>query len=77
MSGAIGYSGTNGNTVAQVISSLQSAAASDGTHPTGTDYFENSGDGTRWLPRKPEWSFTESHTFRAGFRGLKSRARLR
>ena len=60
MSGAIGYTGANGNTVAQVISSLASAAASDGTHPAGTDYFENSGDGTRSLPRKPEWSFTES-----------------
>ena len=60
MSGAIGYTGTNGNTVAQVISSLRSAASADGTHPTGTIFFENSGDGKRSGPRIPEWSFTES-----------------
>jgi uncharacterized protein (TIGR03790 family) len=60
MSGAIGYTGTNGNTVAQVISSLRNAAAADGTHPSGTFYFENSGDSYRSGKRKPEWSYTES-----------------
>ena len=44
MSGTIGYTGTNGNTAAQVIASLQSAAAADGTRPAGTIYFEDNGD---------------------------------
>jgi autotransporter-associated beta strand protein len=60
MAGAIGYTGTNGNTAAQVISSLQSAVASDGTRPTGTIYFEDSGDKDRSGPRGPEWPYTQA-----------------
>ncbi len=60
MSGTIGYTGTNGNTAAQVIAGLQSAAASDGTYPAGVDYFENSGDSIRSGTREPEWQNTES-----------------
>ena len=71
MSGAIGYTGTNGynatvgytgsagNTVAQVISSLQSAVAADGTHPAGAVYFEDNGN-VRSTTRDWEWSYTES-----------------
>jgi autotransporter-associated beta strand protein len=59
MAGAIGYTGTNGNTVAQVISSLRSAAASDGTHPSGTVYFEDNGD-VRSTTRDVEWPATEN-----------------
>jgi hypothetical protein len=44
MSGAIGYTGTNGNTVGEVIASLQSAVVGDGSHSGGTIYFENTGD---------------------------------
>lgn len=69
MSGAIGYTGTNGNTAAQVISGLRSAAASDGTHPGGTDYFENSGDMYRSGSRRPEWSNTESQLSARDFVG--------
>ncbi len=60
MAGAIGYTGTNGNTAAQVIASLRGAVAADGTHPTGTVYFENSGDQARSGTRAPEWPATES-----------------
>ena len=60
MSGTIGYTGTNGNTAAQVIASLQSAAASDGTHPAGVDYFEYSGDTVRSRAREAQWQYTES-----------------
>ena len=60
MSGTIGYTGTNGNTAAQVIASLRSAVAADGTYPAGTVYFENSGDVYRSGTRQPEWSATES-----------------
>ena len=59
MSGAIGYTGTNGNTVSEVIAGLQSAAASDGSRPVGTIYFENSGDSLRSGPRMPEWYYTQ------------------
>jgi uncharacterized protein (TIGR03790 family) len=71
MSGAIGYTGTNGynttpgyngqsgNTVAQVISSLQNAVAADGTHPAGTVYFEDNSD-VRSTTRDGQWSTTES-----------------
>ena len=59
MSGTIGYTGTNGNTAAQVIASLQSAAASDGTRPAGAIYFENSGD-IRSTTRAGEWFATAS-----------------
>ena len=59
MSGAIGYSGTNGNTAAQVVASLQGAAAADGTCPTGAVYFENSGN-VRSTTRDYQWSYTES-----------------
>jgi autotransporter-associated beta strand protein len=60
MSGAIGYTGTNGNTAAQVIASLRSAAAADGTRLAGVFYFENSGDPVRSGVQVPEWSATES-----------------
>jgi autotransporter-associated beta strand protein len=59
MSGTIGYTGTNGNTVAQVIASLASAAAADGTHPGGAVYYENSSD-VRATLRNGEWSSTAS-----------------
>jgi autotransporter-associated beta strand protein len=59
MSGTIGYTGTGGNTAAQVIASLQNAVASDGTRPTGTIYFENSGD-IRSTTRESEWPATEA-----------------
>ena len=59
MSGTIGYTGTGGNTAAQVIASLQSAAASDGTRPAGTVYFEDNSD-VRSTTRDGEWLTTES-----------------
>jgi fibronectin-binding autotransporter adhesin len=59
MSGAIGYTGTNGNMVGQVITSLQSAAASDGTRPAGTVYFEDNGD-VRSTTRDGQWAATQS-----------------
>jgi hypothetical protein len=59
MSGTIGYTGTNGNTAAQVIASLQNGAASDGTRPQGTIYFEDNGD-IRSTSRDQEWPATES-----------------
>ncbi len=59
MSGTIGYTGTNGNTAAQVISSLQSSVAADGTCPTGAVYFEDNGD-VRSTTRDYQWSYTES-----------------
>jgi len=58
MSGTIGYTGANGNTVGEVIASLQSAAASDGSRPAGTVYFENSLDPDCSGPRMPEWPVT-------------------
>ena len=57
MSGTIGYTGTNGNTVSQVIASLQSAAAADGTHPGGAIYYENNND-IRATMRDGEWTST-------------------
>ncbi len=59
MSGTIGYTGTNGNTVGQVIASLQSAAAADGTHPGGAVYYENNSD-IRATMRDGEWTSTSS-----------------
>ncbi|MEI8375032.1 MAG: TIGR03790 family protein [Planctomycetota bacterium] len=59
MSGTIGYTGTNGNTVGEVIASLQSAAASDGTRPAGAIYFEDNGD-IRSTTRHGQWPATES-----------------
>ncbi len=59
MSGAIGYTGTNGNTAAQVIASLQSAVAADGTRPAGTIYFEDNGD-VRSTTRDGQWAATKS-----------------
>jgi autotransporter-associated beta strand protein len=60
LSGTIGYTGTNGNTAAQVIAGLVNGAASDGTRPSGTVYFENSGDAVRSGARLPEWtSYTQ------------------
>ena len=71
MSGAVAYTGTNGynttpgyngqsgNTVAQVISSLEGAVAADGTHPAGAVYVENNGD-VRSYTRSAEWSQTKS-----------------
>jgi uncharacterized protein (TIGR03790 family) len=57
MSGTIGYTGFGGNTVAQVIASLQRAVAADGTHPAGTIYFEDNGD-IRSTTRQGEWPAT-------------------
>jgi len=59
MSGTIGYTGTNGNTVGEVIASLQRAAASDGTHPGGSVYFESNSD-IRSTMRSGEWTTTAS-----------------
>ncbi len=59
MSGTIGYTGTNGNTVAQVISGLQKGVASDGTRPWGAIYFEDNGD-IRSTTRDGEWPATEA-----------------
>ncbi len=59
MSGAIGYTGANGNTAAQVIASLQSAVAADGARPGGTVYFEDNGD-VRSTTRDGQWSATET-----------------
>ncbi len=59
MSGTIGYTGYNGNTTAQVISSLQGAAVADGTHPAGTIYFEDNGD-VRSTTRDGQWPATEA-----------------
>jgi uncharacterized protein (TIGR03790 family) len=59
MSGTIGYTGANGNTAGQVIASLASAAAADGTHPGGAVYYENSSD-VRATMRDGEWSATAS-----------------
>ena len=57
MSGTLGYTGTNGNTVGEVIASLRSAAAADGTHPGGAVYYENSND-VRATMRDGEWTST-------------------
>ena len=57
MSGTIGYTGTNGNTVGEVIASLQSAAAADGTHPGGAVYYENNND-IRATMRDGQWTST-------------------
>ena len=59
MSGTIGYTGTEGNTAAQVITGLKNAAAADGTSPTSTIYFEDSSN-VRSLTRDGEWPATES-----------------
>jgi fibronectin-binding autotransporter adhesin len=69
MAGAIGYTGTNGNTAAQVIASLQSAAAADGTHPTGTAYFEYNSN-VRATTRAPEWTATISQLNARGILAL-------
>jgi uncharacterized protein (TIGR03790 family) len=57
MSGTIGYTGTNGNTVSEVIASLESAASADGTHPDGTVYYENNND-IRATMRNGQWTST-------------------
>ncbi len=57
MSGTIGYTGTNGNTVGEVIASLQRAAAADGTHPGGAVYYENNND-VRATMRAGQWTLT-------------------
>jgi autotransporter-associated beta strand protein len=57
MSGTIGYTGTNGNTVQEVVASLQNAAAADGTYPNGSVYFEDSSD-PRATMRSSQWSTT-------------------
>jgi hypothetical protein len=44
MAGALGYTWIRGNTADQVIQSLTNAVAADGTHPTGTIYFEDNDD---------------------------------
>ena len=65
MSGTIGYTDFNGNTAAQVIASLRSAAAADGQgwnqvqQQNATVYFEDNGD-VRSTTRDGEWPATES-----------------
>ncbi len=65
MSGTIGYTDGGGNTAAQVIASLQSAAASDGqgwkqVQQQGAKiYFEDNGN-VRSTTRDGEWPATES-----------------
>jgi hypothetical protein len=44
MAGALGYTWIRGNTADQVIESLETSVAADGTHPTGTIYFEDNND---------------------------------
>jgi autotransporter-associated beta strand protein len=58
MSGTIGYTGSNGNTAAQVIASLANGVAADGTRPAGTIYFEDNGD-VRSTTRDGQWPATE------------------
>jgi hypothetical protein len=44
MAGAVGYTWLRGNSTDQVIQNLERTVAADGTHPTGTVYFEDNDD---------------------------------
>ena len=60
MSGTIGYTGTRGNTVAEVTAGLRKAAAADGTYPSGAVYFEDNSDQARSGTRRGQWLSTQS-----------------
>ncbi|MBK7644063.1 MAG: TIGR03790 family protein [Planctomycetes bacterium] len=49
----LGYTGANGNTLAEVLAMIDRSAAVDGTHPVGTFYFEHTSDVARSGPRDP------------------------
>lgn len=50
----LGYTGANGNTLAEVLAMIDRAAAADGTHPPGTFYFINTTDTIRNV-RSPQF----------------------
>lgn len=47
----LGYTGTRGNTVGEILAMIDRSIAVDGTFPTGTFYFMQTTDGTRSSPR--------------------------
>lgn len=49
----LGYTGTNGNTLAEVLALIDRSVAADGTHPAGTFYFMHTNDVARSSPRDP------------------------
>lgn len=51
IAGLLGYTGVNGNTLAEVINMVYSSAGADGTHPTGTVYYMETTDAARSAPR--------------------------
>ena len=55
MVGDLGYTWDGGIDADQVIAGLQRAAVADGTHPTGTVYFEDNGD-IRSMTRDGQWA---------------------
>lgn len=49
----LGYTGANGNTLAEVLAMIDRSVAVDGTHPAGTFYFMHTNDPARSAPRDP------------------------
>jgi hypothetical protein len=49
----LGYTGPNGNTLAEVLAMIDRSVAIDGAHPLGTFYFEHTNDPLRSGPRDP------------------------
>ncbi len=49
----LGYTGPNGNTLAEVLAMIDRSVAVDGTHPAGTFYFLHTSDPARSSPRDP------------------------
>ena len=47
----LGYSGFQGNTLAETLALIDRSAAADGAHPPGTFYYEQTTDGARSGPR--------------------------
>ena len=49
----LGYTGPNGNTLAEVLALIDRSVQVDGTHPAGTFYYEHTNDPARSAPRDP------------------------
>src|SRR5690606_26867263 len=49
----LGYTGENGNTLAEVLDLIERSAAADATHPAGTVYYVETTDAARSAPRDP------------------------
>jgi hypothetical protein len=64
----LGFTGKNGNSVDEVLTSLQNGVRSDSTHPKGDIYFVKTKDKPRSFPREWEFLFVRPELEKRGFK---------